>query len=69
MKFMASSEEITQFSIDAGSTEAERQDTDGWSSGDYMPETWVNLVNLGDKPEGKGRLAISVVGYLIEPWR
>ncbi len=68
-KFMAKSEIITQFSIDSGSMVAERQDANGWQAGDYIPETWVNLVNLGEKPEGTGRLAISFLGYTIEPWR
>ena len=68
-KFMAKSEVIAEFSVASGSEVAERQETDGWQSGDYLPETWINLVNLGEKPEGEGRLALSFIGYLIEPWR
>ena len=69
LKFVVDSGDIAQFAIDAGSTVVERTATDGAQPGDYLPETWINLVNLGDKPEGEGRLAMSFIGYLIEPWR
>ena len=69
LKFVVDNGDIAQFSIDAGSIMVERKATDGAQAGDYLPETWINLVNLGSKPEGEGRLAMSFIGYLIEPWR
>lgn len=69
LKFVIEKGDIAQFSINAGSTIVERQSTDGLQAGDFIPETWINLVNLGSKPEGEGRLAMSFIGYLIEPWR
>ena len=69
LKFVVDNEDVAQFAIDSGSTMVERKATDGLQAGDYLPETWINLVNLGEKPEGEGRLAMSFIGYLIEPWR
>lgn len=69
LKFAADSNDIAQFSVSSNSTEVERKEVSGLQAGDYLPETWINLVNLGNKPEGEGRLAISFIGYLIEPWR
>ena len=70
LRFAADNRVIAEFNVDSNSTVAKRQEnTGGWQPGDYLPETWINLVNIGGKPEGEGRLAISVVGYLIEPWR
>ena len=69
LKFVVESGDISQFAIDAGSSMVERKETDGLQAGYYLPETWINLVNLGDKPEGEGRLVMSFIGYLIEPWR
>ena len=69
LKFEAEGNDIAKFSILSGTTEVERKATDGLQPGDFLPETWINLVNLGSKPEGEGRLAMSFIGYLIEPWR
>lgn len=62
---------LAKFTIAAGSEEAIRGVvTDGKVAGDYLPETWINLINTGDaQPAGAGRLALSIIGYTIEPWR
>lgn len=69
LKFVVDNGDIAQFVINAGSATVERKSTDGLQAGDFIPETWINLVNLGEKPEGEGRLAMSFIGYMIEPWR
>ncbi len=69
LKFVVDNGDIAQFAIDAGSTIVQREATDGLQAGDFLPEGWINLVNLGNKPQGEGRLAMSFIGYLIEPWR
>ncbi len=69
LKFVVDNGDIAQFAIDAGSTIVQREATDGLQAGDFLPEAWINLVNLGNKPQGEGRLAMSFIGYLIEPWR
>lgn len=69
LKFVFEDYDITAFNIKSESASVERQSVDGLQAGDYLPESWINLVNLNDKPQGEGRLAITCIGYLIEPWR
>ncbi len=69
LKFVSGDHDIAAFDIKSGSDKVERKATEGVQAGDYLPEAWINLMNLGDKPQGEGRLAMSFIGYLIEPWR
>ncbi len=69
LKFATDSDEIASFTVEEGSTDAVRVAVTGKQAGDYLPVTWINLINLGSRPQGDGKLAVSFIGYLIEPWR
>lgn len=60
---------LAEFTVDADATEVNRVDASNAKPGTFMPETWINITNQGDRPTGYGKLAISFIGYIVEPWR
>ncbi len=69
LKFATDEHDLASFTLSSDSEQVSRAPVTGMQAGDYLPGSWINLVNLGSRPEGSGRLAVSIIGYLIEPWR
>lgn len=70
LHFATHSAPLAEFTVAADADEAVRVDvTEGITPGTLMEGTWINITNQGDRPTGYGRLALSIIGYTLEPWR
>ncbi len=68
--FKTDTNPLANFTVSVDSEDAIRVAvTDGVESGAFLPGTWISIVNQGDLPVGYGKLALSFIGYTIEPWR
>ena len=65
---MNNKESLGRFNINSGELTVSRQSESEIPSGSRVSRKDIYLRLHSDKPE-KGRLLISMVGYLIEPWR
>ena len=65
---MGNKESLGRFTINSGEFTVRRQSESEILSGSRVSREDIYLRLHNDKPE-KGRLLISMVGYLIEPWR
>ena len=65
---MDNKESLGRFTINAGESSVSRQSESEIPSGSRVSKENIYLRLHSDKPE-TGRLLISMVGYLIEPWR